>query len=334
MCRGADRIRGARAESVFRMVTSQAPSISFRGDFWKPCPGTGGGYLCCGYQILSPAQGCGMECRYCILQVYFDDPGPVCFSNYGDLEREVALKMAGRQGVVRFGTGELTDSLYAEPESGLSRRIAATLEPYANAVVEFKTKSARVDTLAGIPRPERIVIGFSVNTPRMIATHEKRTAPLEERLAAAARCEAMGFHVAFHFDPMFVYEGWEEEYREVVRAIYSHLREFRSIAWISLGGFRTNPSLKKYLRDSGTHLPLFSGEMIIGHDGKLRYFRPRRIALFRAMRDEFSRCHPDAPLYLCMESREVWEASGMATRIPDGLPAYLDRQAERMLAGR
>jgi spore photoproduct lyase len=275
-----------------------------------------------------------MECRYCILQVYFDDPRPVSFSNYEDLEQEVALKMTGRQGVIRFGTGELTDSLYAEPEVGLSRRIAATMEPYANAVVEFKTKSAKVDGLAGITRPERIVIGFSVNTPRMIAMHEKKTASLDQRLAAAVRCETMGFHVAFHFDPMFVYEGWESEYREVVQAIYFHLSELRSIAWISLGGFRTNPSLKKYLRSFGTHLPLFSGEMIVGHDGKLRYFRPQRIALFRAMQEEFSRYHPNAPLYLCMESHEVWEASGMAMRIPDGLPSYLDRQAERMLARR
>lgn len=275
-----------------------------------------------------------MACRYCILQVYLDDPAPVRFSNYGDLEKEVSLKMAGRREVVRFGTGELTDSLFAEPESGLSRRIAATLEPYSNAVVEFKTKSTMVDTLAGVARPERVVIGFSVNTPRMIAMHEKRTAPLAERLVAARQCESAGFHVAFHFDPMFVYQGWEEEYREVVRTIYSHVKKPCSIAWISLGGFRSNPSLKKFLRRSGTHLPLFSGEMNIGRDGKLRYFRPYRIALFRAMQEEFMRHDADAPLYLCMESREIWDASGMTYRIPQGLPAYLDGRAEKMLARR
>ena len=273
-----------------------------------------------------------MECRYCILQVYFDDPGPVVFSNYEDLEQEVALKLADRQGLVRFGTGELTDSLFAEPEFGLSRRIAATLEPYQKAVVEFKTKSTRVDTLASIARPQRIVIGFSVNTPRMMATFEKGTAPLAARLDAAARCEAMGFHVAFHFDPMFIYDGWEDEYRDVVRGIYSHVKDPQSIAWVSLGGFRTTPSLKKFLRRSGTHLPLFAGEMIVGRDGKLRYFRQQRVSLFSAMQDEFIRHDPYAPLYLCMESAEVWEDSGMAWRIPEGLPAYLDKQAERMLS--
>jgi spore photoproduct lyase len=302
----------------------------FNGEFWKPCPGTGGGYLCCGYQILSPQQGCGMYCRYCILQVYFEKQCRVLFENYRDLEREVARKMAVWRGVVRFGTGEFTDSLFAEDKTGLSRKIAATLEPYDNAVVEFKTKSANVANLHEIKRPQRAVIGFSVNTPRVIAMFEKGTASLEERLAAARQCEAKGFHVAFHFDPIIWYDGWEKEYRTVVREIYSHVKNPRAIAWCSMGGFRTNPSLKKYLRTMHEHLPLFSGEMIIGNDGKLRYFRPYRVALYRALLDEFDKHDPAVTLYLCMESAEVWEDCGMAGRIPDGLASYLDARAEEM----
>ena len=33
-----------------------------------------------------------------------------------------------------------------------------------------------------------------------------------------------------------------------------------------------------------------------------------------------------------MESPEVWEASGMLGRIPDGLVRYLDKRAEEMLS--
>jgi spore photoproduct lyase len=306
-------------------------TAAFQGDFWKPCPGTGGGYLCCGYQILTPLRGCGMYCRYCILQVYFEKQVQVAFDNYDDLETEVRRKMAAWKGIVRFGTGEFGDSLFAEGKLGLSARIAATLEPYENAVVEFKTKSAEVDGLCGIVRPERIVVGFSVNTPRMIGLYENATASLDERLAAAARCEQRGFHVAFHFDPMLWYEGWENEYRAVVDAIYASVKDPRSIAWCSLGGFRTIPQLKKTLRRTGDHLPLFSGEMIQGLDGKLRYFRPIRVAFYRAMREAFEKYDPEATLYLCMESPDVWEESGMAARIPDGLPRYLDKRAEEMV---
>ena len=304
---------------------------SFPGSFWKPCPGTCGGYICCGYQVLTPLRGCGMYCSYCVLQVYFERQCQVLFNNYQELEDEVAAKMAAWKGVVRFGTGEFSDSLFAEEKYGLSRRIAATLEPYPNVLVEFKTKSVNIARLAEIRRPDKVVIAFSLNTPPMIALHEKDTAPLDARLAAAGECEKMGFHVAFHFDPMFQYAGWEQEYRNVVAAIYRYIKVPDRIAWVSLGGFRTNPMLKKALRADNRHLPLFSGEMITGRDGKLRYFRPYRVAFYRAMRNEFEKHDPSVTLYLCMESSEVWEASGMLPRIPDGLVDYLDQRAATIL---
>jgi spore photoproduct lyase len=306
-------------------------SVFFRGEFWKPCPGTCGEYLCCGYQVLTPQRGCGMYCRYCILQVYFGRHCRELFRNYAELEEEVGRKMASWKGVVRFGTGEFTDSLFAEDKFGLSRRIAATLEPYGNAVVEFKTKSVNIGGLNAIKRPGRVVIGFSVNTPHMIDLYEKDTALLQERLNAAAQCEKMGFYVAFHFDPMFYYEGWEGGYRDVVRAIYAHVKDKEKVAWCSLGGFRTNPLLKKHLRTTNGHLPLFSGEMIVGNDGKLRYFRPIRQAFYAVMQDEFENHDPNVTLYLCMESRELWEGSGMMKRIPEGLVRYLDKRAEEII---
>jgi spore photoproduct lyase len=318
---------------MLKSDNSSTEKSVFRGEFWKPCPGTGGGYLCCGYQILTPQHGCGMYCRYCILQVYFTRQCRVFFRNYGELEREVALKMVSWKGVVRFGTGEFSDSLFAEDKLGLSKKIAATLEPYDNAVVEFKTKSTNIGSLGTIRRPGRVVIGFSVNTPRMIALFEKNTAPLEARLAAARQCEKMGFHVAFHFDPMFWYDACEDEYRSVVSSIYAQVKDPRNIAWCSLGGFRTNPALKKHLHFNNEHLQLFSGEMIAGNDGKLRYFRPYRSAMYSAMREEFERYDPNATVYLCMENREMWEAAGMAKRISRGLKQYLDARAEDMLSG-
>jgi hypothetical protein len=63
----------------------------------------------------------------------------------------------------------------------------------------------------------------------------------------------------------------------------------------------------------------------------LLYFRPYRVAFYTAMQDEFEKHDPGVTLYLCMESKEVWEASGMMKRIPRGLPEYLDKRAERML---
>jgi len=303
----------------------------FKGEFWKPCPGTTAPYYCCGYQIITPMTGCGMYCRYCVLQAYFEHHDQTVYENFNDLEREVREKMATRQGVVRFGTGEFGDSLFLDNETQFSVKIASLLEPY-NAVVEFKTKSTNIDNLKKIKKPGRVIIGFSLNAPSRIALLEKDTASLTDRLTAASKCIGMGFNVAFHFDPMFWFDNCCDEYRGVVRQIFDYVKQPEKIAYISMGGFRTMPSLKPFLKKNNCHLPLFSGEMINGADGKLRYFRPIRTALYTAMREEFEKCYPQTTLYLCMESPEVWDDSGMRPRIPEGLVRYLDKRAEQILA--
>lgn len=305
-----------------------------KGEFWKPCPGTSDDYLCCGYEILTPLTGCGMYCSYCVLQVYFNHQHQTVYENFDDLEREVHRKMEERAtGVVRFGTGEFGDSLFLENRLGLSKKVADVLDRYDNVLVEFKTKSANVSTLGQIKNPQKAVIGFSLNTERMVKQLEKGTAPVKKRLEAAALCEEMGFSVAFHFDPMVWYDGWEKEYREVVSMIYHYVKKPQSIAWCSMGGFRTMPSLKSELIKRSIQFPLFAGEMILGADGKLRYPRPLRIEFYKAMDDEFKKHDDNAPLYMCMESREVWEECGMYGRIPNGLTRFLDERAVSILYG-
>jgi spore photoproduct lyase len=176
-----------------------------------------------------------------------------------------------------------------------------------------------------------VVIGFSMNTPHAIALLEQGTAMLEERLEAIKLCEEMGFWIAFHFDPMVWYPGWEKDYRMVVDRIFSTMKNPEKIAWWSLGGFRTMPSLKQRLRGYGRHLPLFSGEMVLGRDKKNRYFRPVRTAFYRVMRHAVTSYYPECTLYLCMESREIWTEAGMIHAIPRGLVRYLDERAEKML---
>lgn len=302
-----------------------------KGEFWKPCPGTTQGYLCCGYQILTPSTGCGMYCKYCILQAYFPHQCQIVFENSDDLEKEVHSKLSGKSGVIRFGTGEFGDSLYSEHKTGVARKVAALLEPYQNVIVEFKTKSTNIAPLKDIRKPQQVVIGFSLNTPAMIEKMERGTAPLHQRLELAVQCIEMGFFVAFHFDPMFVYTNWQDEYRKVVRDIFRKISDPSRIAWVSMGGFRTMPALKTLLKQKNEHLDLFSGEMVSGMDGKLRYLRPLRTALYRAMAEEFDAHYPQITLYLCMESPEIWHDSGMHKRIPHGLVKYLDSRAEFIL---
>ena len=118
---------GVKIDPTILSERNHIVSTCHNGEFWKPCPGTTKGYFCCGYQIITPLTGCGMYCRYCVLQAYLENPVQVVYENIADLENEIKRKTGKWKGVVRFGTGEFGDSLFLEDKLHLSERIAAIL---------------------------------------------------------------------------------------------------------------------------------------------------------------------------------------------------------------
>ncbi|MBF0619974.1 MAG: DNA photolyase, partial [Candidatus Omnitrophica bacterium] len=151
-----------------------------------------------------------------------------------------------------------------------------------------------------------IVVGWSVNTPRMIAENEYYTASLEARLDAARQCAKAGYSLAFHFDPMFYYDGWEEEYASVVDAIFQAVPA-RSIRWISLGTLRMTPLQKKVIENRFPENRILSAELVTGVDGKLRYSGDVRQKMYGRMKEQIlRRADPSTMLYLCMETAHMW----------------------------
>ena len=66
-----------------------------KGRFLKKCPGTKK-YICCGYQILHQASQCSMDCTYCILQSYFNNPLITFFTNLDEMFRELDPNLSKR----------------------------------------------------------------------------------------------------------------------------------------------------------------------------------------------------------------------------------------------
>jgi spore photoproduct lyase len=299
-----------------------------RGSFFKKCPGTKS-YLCCGYQILHIGTYCTMDCSYCILQAYFAPPVLQGFVNLDDMFDEInRLTTTPCVPFHRIGTGEFTDSLLWEPWTDLSAELVPRFAQQDRAVLELKTKTCNVKNLKGLDHNRKTIVAWSLNAIPVIQREEKGTARLEARLDAAARCEAWGYPLAFHFDPLFFYEGWEKDYEEVVRRLFKAVSP-KSVVWISLGSFRFMPSLKPIIQSRFPESKIVYGEFVRGLDGKMRYFKPLRIALYRNMVRWIRRWAPDVAIYLCMEDEEVWDKSlGFIPEREGGLSDLLDRAAE------
>ena len=92
-----------------------------RGSFFKPCPGTAE-YTCCGYYVLNVGMNCPMDCVYCILQAYLNQPWITAYVNTDDMITELDAELDGKpEQFFRIGTGEFADSLALENVTGLSK---------------------------------------------------------------------------------------------------------------------------------------------------------------------------------------------------------------------
>lgn len=297
-----------------------------QGPFWRACPGTKD-YLCCGYQTLQVMTNCPLDCSYCVLQGYLNFPAITVFTNWEDLWGELTATLAAAPGHIwRLGTGEFGDSLALDELLGLNRQLIEFLRPWPNVVLEIKTKWHRVEPLLPLGPNPRVIFAWSLNPSAVISREEHAAAPLAARLAAAQKCAQAGFRLAFHFDPLIYYPGWEADYQEVVRQLFAAVPA-GAIAWISLGALRFMPPLKNIIRRRFPGSRLAEEEFITALDGKKRYFKTLRAEMFSRLREWLTGQAPEVFIYLCMESPWMWrQVFGLAPKAEE-LARRLDQRA-------
>ena len=279
---------------------------SSSGKLVKECPATPR-QLCCRYRVINIITNCPIDCSYCILQGYINNPFITINVNLDDIKVQVTeLLQTDPLHIFRFGTGELSDSLALEEYTGFSFLLASFFLTQQNGFFEIKTKAHHIETLLGLDPQGRVGISWSVNPEDIIQKEEKGASTLALRLKAAARCMERGYLIGFHFDPMILYPGWEEKYHAVVSTIYASLKPDR-IMWISLGGFRYPRFLKPIIRERFPQSKILCGELLPGPDGKFRYLKTLRVEMYRKIVDWIKAYNPEQFIYLCMESSDVWE---------------------------
>ncbi len=299
-----------------------------RGAFLKKCPGTSH-YTCCDYQILHIGTFCHMDCTYCVLQNYFHPPILQYFVNHEDLMAELDTVLSQKK-IMRIGTGEFTDSLIWELWTDVSSQLIQRFATQHRAVLELKTKTTAIEALQNLVHNRKTIAAWSLNTHHIINTQERGTASLAGRLRAAVKCEAWGYPLAFHFDPLVIYDGCEKDYAQVIQNLFSAVSA-DNIVWISLGTLRFPPALKAIIENRFPESKIIYEEFITGSDGKMRYFKPLRIRLYRKIVEIIRELAPAVLVYLCMEDDEVWKESlGFKPSEVGGLAHMLDKRAARI----
>ena len=278
-----------------------------KGAFVKPCPCTAR-YIGCSYFIINSVLNCPLDCTYCILQLYLGGGPLTVFYNLGRLWTEIDRLLAKTRGrPVRIGTGELSDSLALDHLTGASGELVSFFRQRPGAILELKTKTADIEGLLRLRPAENVVVSWSLNPDAVVDQDETGAPAVGARLEAAAEAARRGFPVGFHFDPLILFRGWEDGYGRLIQLLFQSVPA-RRIRWLSLGSLRFPAALKGIIEARFPESRLVHAELVPGRDGKLRYFKPLRLELYRKI-VEMIRDGGGAgiPLYFCMEDSEVWE---------------------------
>lgn len=284
----------ARRDTVF--------IVNEKYDFFKRCPCTRSA-VTCGYNIFNLGFGCIFECVYCYLQGYANNRGIILPANLEDFFGKFPPI---REGNMRVGTGEFSDSLALDAITEYSIPIVEFFRKKRNVVFEFKTKSCVIDNLLKTEHKGNIAVSWSLNPQEIIAENEFFTPPLIERLKAARKCADAGYKIGFHLDPVIYSNGWRKRYQLLIEALFDKISP-RRIAWISVGTLRFAPSLKTVIERRFAGNRILEEELLPGYDNKLRYRPSVRQDIYKEMLRSIFKHSRRLNVYLCMEDALMWK---------------------------
>ncbi|MBT3367306.1 MAG: radical SAM protein [Nitrospina sp.] len=311
---------------VFGKEKKRLALSHFKGSFLKKCPGISPGMVCCNYYVVNLSKNCIYDCSYCFLQDFLgNNPMQMAYVNVEDLIgelEEVFTQYPDRN--FRVGTGELTDSLALDAIVPYTSYLLPFFNQQSNAMLELKTKSDQISNLLNHPDPTNIIVSWSLNPQGIIDLEEKGTPSLVQRLESARACLEKGYRIGFHFDPIILMPGWEEAYQQLVNTVCDTV-PINKVEWVSLGSFRYRPNLKSIIKNRHPETRLFTSEHQPSKDGKFRYLRPLRNRAYETIRGYLKSRSQELNIYLCMETKEIWEGvTGKTPRSDKKLDQFFD----------
>lgn len=178
---------------------------------------------------LPLVSGCMGRCEYCYLNTQLGDkPFVRVFTNIDSVLDKAKQYIDERLPEVTIFEGAATsDPIAVEPYTDALKKTIEFIGKEEKGRFRFVTKYNDVDSLLDANHNNHTEIRFSINTPRIIDTYEHHTASSDKRIEAAAKLAKAGYQIGFIIAPVFLYDNWQAEYRDLIKSIkYKLPKEF------------------------------------------------------------------------------------------------------------
>lgn len=176
---------------------------------------------------LPLVSGCIGQCEYCYLNTNLGDkPYMKVNVNIGDILDQAQKYINERLPETTIFEGSATsDPVPVEPYTNILKKTIEFFGSSNKGRFRFVTKFNDVDTLLDAEHNGNTEIRFTINTDKVISEYENRTAPINKRIEASVKVAGAGYKVGYIIAPVFIYEGWKEDYRKLLIDLNSKLPE-------------------------------------------------------------------------------------------------------------
>ena len=174
---------------------------------------------------LPLVSGCIGNCEYCYLNTNLGD------KPYVKVNANIEEVLNQAEEYIKDGIPEITifegaatsDPVPIEPYTEI---LKTTINFFANSEYgrfRFVTKYSDIDGLLDLKHNGKTEIRFTINTDTVISNYEKRTASINNRIEGSVKAAKAGYPIGYIIAPVFIYDNWKEEYRNLLLCLNKEL---------------------------------------------------------------------------------------------------------------
>lgn len=184
----------------------------------------GAAFLSCkpsAHYQLPLISGCMGQCQYCYLNTNLGDkPYMKINVNTEEIFDQAQSYMRERQPDITIFEGSATsDPVPVEPYSHSLKQAIEFFGQTSLGRFRFVSKFTDIDSLLSLNHKNHTEIRFTLNTDTVIHEYEKGTPSAAHRINACRKILDAGYPLGFIIAPVFIYEGWREDYHELLTYI-------------------------------------------------------------------------------------------------------------------
>lgn len=171
--------------------------------------------------------GCTGQCQYCYLNTNLGDKPYIKVNvNLDDILDQAQKYIIQRLPEETVFEGSATsDPIPVEPYTNLLRDTIEFFGKSEKGRFRFVTKFTDVDTLLAAEHEGKTEVRFTLNTDRVIRDYENKTPSMAKRIEACSKILKAGYPLGFIIAPVFLYDGWKDDYQQLLYDLKSGLPE-------------------------------------------------------------------------------------------------------------